>query len=111
MKRYFLLFLLFLIACHTLYPHSRFGYHQSPFTDTEQHLNIQTATLAPGETISVYLVKIRRIASYSSSNSRIADVNSFGTVEAKRPGTAIIYVSQDNNTYRCKITVSSKKNP
>lgn len=104
MKKYILLSLLLLLLCRLLYPHSRFGYFDS-FPETGRRLNVESATLAPGETLSVHLTGIYRIANYSSSNSRIADVNSFGTIEAKRPGTAIIFVEHNDDVYRCKIQV------
>ncbi len=105
MKKSYLLLLIFLLIIRLLYPHSRFGYQNSPLPENGRHLNVETVTLAPGEKVSVYLVGILRIANYSSSDFRVADVNSFGTVEAKRPGTAIIYVEKDEKTYRCKIKV------
>lgn len=103
----FLSVFLLILLCHFLYPHSRFGYHTPPRSTPGHGLNIRTATLAPGERISIHPLGIRRFASYSSSNSRIADVNFLGTVEAKRNGTAIIYVKHKGKTYHCRITVTS----
>lgn len=106
MKKYFLILLIFILLWHFLYPHSRIGYHKPLKTAPGHRLNIQSATLAPGEKIAVYPLGIRRFARYSSSNSRIADVNFFGTVKAKHSGTAIISVKYNGKTYRCRITVT-----
>ena len=45
---------------------------------------------------------------WSSSNKKVATVNSKGKVTAKKKGTAVITAKVDSDTYECKVTV---KNP
>ncbi|MCM1244283.1 MAG: hypothetical protein NC293_01410 [Roseburia sp.] len=101
--------LLFLLTLRFLYPFTRFGFQEKPNLISQKHLNIQSATLKPGETIHLKLTGIKRTAFYSSSDFRIASVSSSGTVHARNPGTAIIYVKQDSKTYRCRIRVVSAR--
>ena len=45
------------------------------------------------------------MATYSTSDFRIASVTPLGTVYAIRSGTAIISVRQGESVYKCRITV------
>lgn len=107
MKKHLLfpLLILFLLLCRFLYPHTRFGYQEELDLLSHRNLNIHAATMKPGEKITVKLSGIKKMASYSTSDFRIATVSPSGTVHALNPGTAIISVKQGENTYRCKITV------
>lgn len=110
MKKVLLLLLSLLLIGRFLYPYTRFGFYEKLNLASQKHLNIQTATLKPGETICLKLVGIKRTAFYSSSDFRIASVSCSGTVCARNPGTAIIYVKQDSETYRCRIRVVARQN-
>lgn len=107
MKKHLLfpILILFLLLCRFLYPHTRFGYQEELDLLSHRNLNIHAATMKPGEKISVKPSGIKKMASYSTSDFRIATVSPFGTVHALNPGTAIIFVKQGEYTYRCKITV------
>lgn len=105
MKKALLLVLFLLLLGRLLYPYTRFGFYEKLNLVSERHLNIQTATLKTGETVCLKLVGVKRTAFYSSSDFRIASVSASGTVYARNPGTAIIYVKQDSETYRCRIRV------
>lgn len=105
MKKAALVLIFLILLCRFLYPHTRFGFKRELNTVSEKHLNVHTATLKPGEKISVKLVGIKKVAHYSSSDFRIASVTPSGTVHALAPGTAIIYVKQDSKTYKCRIDV------
>lgn len=110
MKKALLLVLFLVLLGRFVYPYTRFGFHEKFNLASEKHLNIQTITLKPRETVCLKLVGIKRTAFYSSSDFRIASVSSSGTVYARNPGTAIIYVKQDSETYRCRIRVVARQN-
>lgn len=104
-KKACILILLFILLCRFLYPHTRFGYEDKWSTGFHDRLNIESATLKPGEHITVTVVGIKKTAAYSTSDFRIASVTPLGTVYAIRPGTAIISVRQGDSVYKCRITV------
>lgn len=107
MKKGLVVFIFLLLLCRFLYPHTRFGYVSPINPASGTHLNIQSATMKPGEKLSLKLVSIKKIAHYSSSDFRIASVSATGTVHALNPGTVIIFVRQGTETYRCKIKVTN----
>lgn len=104
-KKAGILILLFVLLCRFLYPHTRFGYTDKWSTGFHNRLNVESATMKPGERISVTIVGVKKTATYSTSDFRIASVTPFGTVYAIRPGTAIISVQQGDSVYKCRITV------
>lgn len=105
MKKACLCLLVFFLLCRFLYPYTRFGYVDRWNTGFHGRLNTESATLKPGEHISLEIVGVKKTASYSTSDFRIATVTPLGTVYAIRCGTAIITVRQGEEVYRCKITV------
>lgn len=105
MKKVCLCILVLLLICRFLYPYTRFGFQHHLNTGPGDGLNIQTATMKPGEKITVEVTGFKKLASYSSSDFRIAYVSPFGVVHALQPGTAIIYVRQGEKEYKCKVTV------
>lgn len=105
MKKFGLYLLILLVICRLLYPYTRFGFQYKPNIAPGDGLNIQTATLKPGETLTLRVTSLKKMASYSSSDFRIASVTVFGVVHAWNPGTAIITVCQGEKEYQCKITV------
>lgn len=106
MKKACILLLVLLVLLRLLYPHTRFGFQDKWTLSVQPHLNVERATLKPGQTISVTLVGTKKTARYATSDFRIASVTPFGTVCAIRPGVAIITVRQDDHVYKCKITVA-----
>lgn len=106
MKKICILLLALLLIIRLVYPHTRFGYQRSWSVGFRNRLNIESATLRPGEKVLVKIVGVNKRAKYSSSDFRIASVSVFGTVYAHQPGTAIISVQQGSHVYKCKITVS-----
>ncbi len=104
-KKACILFLFFVLLCRFLYPHTRFGYEDKWSTGFHGRLNIESATLKPGDRITVKVVGIKKMATYSTSDFRIASVTPLGTVYAIRSGTAIISVRQGESVYKCRITV------
>lgn len=106
MKKACIFLLVLLVLLRLLYPHTRFGFQNKWTLSVQPHLNVESATLKPGETIAVTLVGTKKAARYSTSDFRIASVTPFGTVCAIRPGTAVITVRQGDGVYKCKITVT-----
>lgn len=108
MKKICILLLALLLIIRFVYPYTRFGYHRSWSVGFRNRLNIESATLKPGEKVSVKIVGVNKRASYSSSDFRIASVSVFGIVYAHQPGTAIISVRQGGHIYKCRINVCRK---
>ncbi|MCD7714978.1 MAG: Ig-like domain-containing protein [Lachnospiraceae bacterium] len=61
----------------------------------------KTATLSPVITPITSLQKV----TYSSSNKKVATVNSKGKVVAKKKGTTTITIKSGSKTFKCKVTV------
>ncbi len=108
MKKICILLLALLLMIRFIYPHTRFGYRRSWSVGFSHRLNIESATLKPGEKVFVKIVGINKRAKYSSSDFRIASVSFRGVVYARQPGTAIISVREGSHIYKCRITVSRK---
>lgn len=108
MKKICILLLALLLMIRLIYPYTRFGYRRSWSVGFSNRLNIESATLKPGEKVFVKIVGFNKRAKYSSSDFRIASVSFFGIVCAHQPGTAIISVQQGSRVYKCKITVIRK---
>lgn len=106
MKKTCLCILILILICRFLYPYTRFGFQYQLNTGPGNGLNMQTASMKPGEKITLRVTGIKKLASYSSSDFRVACVSPSGVVHALQPGTAIIYVRQGEKEYKCKITVS-----
>lgn len=63
--------------------------------------------LKPGETATITAtISSNNPPSWSSSNTKVASVNSSGIITALKKGTAYIYASEDGTKVRCKITVT-----
>lgn len=105
MKKAIPILILFLLVCRFLYPHTRFAHKKDLSSIFDKKLNCHKITLETGEKFVLKPEKLRQLAKYSSSDFRIASVSPSGTVRAHSPGTAIIYVKQGNETYRCKVLV------
>ncbi len=108
MKKACILLLAFILFCRLVYPYTRFGYVDKWTAGFQKHLNVESAQMKPGEKISISIRGVKKTASYSTSDFRIASVTPLGTVYAIQPGTAIISVRQDDKVYKCKITVLSQ---
>lgn len=103
--------LLWLFACFLigwiLYPHSRFAHTDNPDLISSIRLNEEDLHLLCGETFQLRLKgTINRRASYKSSDFKVARVNQNGKITAKRKGMAIITVTQGEEVYTCKVTVT-----
>ncbi len=72
-------------------------------------LNKEKIELAPGESFRIKIRYINIRCSFKSSNSRVAAVDSFGTVHAVSPGRAIIYVKvKGHKDFKCYIKVKKR---
>lgn len=71
-------------------------------------LNNTKATITKGDTLQLNLKGTKKKAKWSSSNKKVASVNSNGKVTAKAKGTVTITAKLSKKQYKCKITV---KNP
>ena len=66
-------------------------------------------TLYVGKSFTLKIRGTKKEVKWSSSNKKIATVNTKGKVSAKKKGTATITAKVGNKKYRCKITVKSTK--
>ncbi len=75
----------------------------------EPALNVTKATLTKkkgaNHTIQLKMQWAKGKVKWSSSNKKVAKVNSKGKVTAKKKGTAKISAKVGGKTYKCKITV------
>lgn len=73
-------------------------------------LSKYNATLRIGDTIRLYAVTSNgKKASWKSSDSKIASVNTYGTITAKKSGSALITAKIKDAEASCRITVSKTK--
>ena len=89
-----------------LYPHTRFAHIDSFDLIGKKDLNTSSLALSPGETFRLTLRGTNKRVRYKSLDFKVASVNFLGTVTAHRSGTTIIYATQDEETYSCKVTVN-----
>ena len=72
-------------------------------------LNTKKKSLNVGKTYTLKLSKTKKKVKWSSSNKKIATVNSKGKVTAKKKGTCTITAKIGKSKYKCKITVIQPK--
>ena len=66
-------------------------------------------TLYVGNKYTLKIKGTKKKVKWTSSNKKVATVNSKGKVTAKKKGTATITAKVSGKKYKCKITVKSKK--
>jgi Bacterial Ig-like domain (group 2) len=72
-------------------------------------LDKSKATLIKGQTLKLEVKNTSKKAKWSTSDKKIATVNSSGKISAKKAGTATITAKIGNQKYTCKITVEQPK--
>ena len=68
-------------------------------------------TLTQGKKYQLKVKGTKKKAKWSSTKKSVATVNKKGVVTAKKKGTAYIKAKVGKKTYKCKVTVKSKKTP
>lgn len=68
-------------------------------------------TLTQGKKYRLKVKGTKKKAKWSSTKKSVATVNKKGVVTAKKKGTAYIKAKVGKKTYKCKVTVKSKKAP
>ncbi len=68
-------------------------------------LNTSKKTLKVGKKYTLKVKGTKKKVKWTSSNKKVATVNSKGKVTAKKKGTATITAKVGNKKYKCKITV------
>ncbi len=64
-----------------------------------------------GKTARLKITGTKQKIKWSSSNKKIATVNSSGKITAKKAGTCYVKATISNKTYKCKITVKKANTP
>ena len=78
----------------------------------EIKINKSKITLAKGKTYKLKISGTSKTVKWTSSNKKVATVNSKGTVKAKSKGTATVTAKVGEEKLTCKITVkNSNKKP
>jgi uncharacterized protein YjdB len=68
-------------------------------------INTKHLELTVGETYKLKILGTNSFVSWSSKNKKIASVSLFGKVEAKSPGTTVIYAKVKGKRIKCEIKV------
>ena len=74
-------------------------------------LNKTKLTLTQGKKYRLKIKGTKKKVKWSSTKKSVATVNKKGVVTAKKKGTAYIKAKVGKKTYKCKVTVKSKKAP
>ena len=74
-------------------------------------LNKTKLTLTQGKKYRLKVKGTKKKVKWSSTKKSVATVNKKGVVTAKKKGTAYIKAKVGKKTYKCKVTVKSKKAP
>ena len=74
-------------------------------------LNKTKLTLTQGKKYRLKIKGTKKKVKWSSTKKAVATVNKKGVVTAKKKGTAYIKAKVGKKTYKCKVTVKSKKAP
>ena len=74
-------------------------------------LNKTKLTLTQGKKYRLKIKGTKKEVKWSSTKKSVATVNKKGVVTAKKKGTAYIKAKVGKKTYKCKVTVKSKKTP
>ena len=70
-------------------------------------LNKTKLTLYKGKTYTLKVSGTKKSVKWSSSNSKIATVNSKGKVTAEKKGSCTITAKVGNKKYKCKVTIKN----
>ncbi len=72
-------------------------------------LNITNKTIKKGKTFSLRVIGKVGTPKFSSTNKKIAKVNSYGKVKARKKGNCYIKVKTNGMTLKCKVKVKQRK--
>lgn len=99
-----LVLIISLIICY-LYINSSLFYRIKIILPFSLHLNKQELYLAKGEEYRLFVYRINKWVSYSTTNFRVASVDFTGRVFAHQTGKAFIIAKVDNKELKCRIKV------
>lgn len=71
-------------------------------------LNVKSKSIYKGKTYTLKVQGTKKKVKWSSSNKKVATVNSKGKVTAKKKGSCYIYAKVSGKKLKCKITVKNK---
>lgn len=81
-------------------------YHRSAISDSFYvRANTSPIYLVKGERYQIHLFGIKKIATYSSQNFRVASVNKNGTVRANKCGRTVIVIKRGKKVLKRKVYV------
>ncbi len=90
---------------YLIIPHTSIYYKSNIFDPFSQKINAEDIVLKKGEEFHIYLLRLNKRVSFSSTDIKVADVNIFGTVTAFRPGTTFIRIRFDDKVRKCRVRV------
>lgn len=96
--------LLALIAMLIL-PHTSIWYRWSPFSSFLEKVNTKTIFMVVGERYKMQLFDAGGLATYSSSDFKVASVDGLGIITGFRTGKTVISVKADKRTYKYRVYV------
>lgn len=93
------------LLCVLVYPYTSFYYNKPFFIPFGQKLNTHDIILVKGESFFLSPLSIQRKVTYTSSDFKVAEVNTVGRVTAKRIGEAVIKVNLKKKSSKCRVRV------
>lgn len=89
-----------------LYPYSDTLQMKRQIFPISKTLNYHNLTMKKGETTRIYPVNYYKSVTYTSTDFKVAEVNTTGRVKAKRKGIAVIKVDVGKKVFKCRIKVT-----
>lgn len=96
---------LFVLVMMLILPHTKIYYSFNLFDSFDRRANTKTVYLQAGKSYQISLFRIKKTASYKSSDFKVATVSGTGLVTAFRPGKTIVTIKQKNKTYKYQFYV------
>lgn len=98
-----------IVLSQEMLPYTSIGFLNKIKTPFELKFQKQVFEMYVGETLNLRVNRINVRVKYSSSDFKLAYVNTSGKVTALKPGTVIIYGKIGSDTISCKIKIKAKK--
>lgn len=94
-----------ILILYGIWPYTRFYHFEPVYTNYKYQLNYSQLTMRSGERKKLYLYFYKKKLTFSSTDFKVAWVSPYGTIYARKKGTAVIRVKVDGKVLKCKVTV------